>query len=116
MVAGVVDSHDAGGSLAMGSDGSPPDWELRALAELSGAVVFRLGAPDAVQWIGSLDIYNVQGQRVRSLDAVVGSAGWHRVYWDARDRTGRRVASGVYFGRLVVPDGRVLTQKISVIR
>lgn len=48
----------------------------------------------------SLEIYNVSGQRVRTLSAGSLPAGSHAVTWDGRDDTGTSVSSGVYFYRL----------------
>jgi len=50
--------------------------------------------------MASLDLYNVLGQRVRTLAEGEHTAGIHQVYWDGRDSQGRRVSSGVYFYRL----------------
>lgn len=49
-----------------------------------------------------IDIYNVQGQRVRRLVDMDYPAGYHAVGWDSLDDTGKRVASGQYFYRLAV--------------
>lgn len=48
----------------------------------------------------SLEIYNVSGQRVRSLGGRAYDAGVHAVTWDGRDDTGTPVSSGVYFYRI----------------
>jgi hypothetical protein len=42
-------------------------------------------------------VYDVGGRVIRSLLEGVRDPGPHRVTWDGIDRTGRRVASGVYF-------------------
>jgi flagellar hook assembly protein FlgD len=42
-------------------------------------------------------IYNVLGQRIRTLVASPVKAGYHRVVWDGRDEHGNNVPSGVYF-------------------
>lgn len=44
-----------------------------------------------------LVIYNVLGQRIRTLVASPVKAGYHRVVWDGRDEHGNNVPSGVYF-------------------
>ncbi|HFE64999.1 MAG TPA: T9SS type A sorting domain-containing protein [Caldithrix sp.] len=49
-----------------------------------------------------LEIYNLLGQRVRTLVSGQKPAGEHQVSWDGRDYAGREVASGVYFYRLSV--------------
>jgi hypothetical protein len=49
----------------------------------------------------SLEVYDLTGRRVRSLESGGGSgAGRHLVTWDGRDDRGRAVGSGVYFCRL----------------
>ena len=47
-----------------------------------------------------LAVFDVVGQRVRTLVAESLSAGTHRVVWDGRDAAGVEVGSGVYFYRL----------------
>lgn len=47
----------------------------------------------------SVDIYDVQGRRVRALHAGPIDAGWHSLVWDGRDDAGRGQASGVYLVR-----------------
>jgi flagellar hook assembly protein FlgD len=45
-------------------------------------------------------VYNVLGQKVRSLANGPVAAGFHEVTWDGRDDLGTVVQSGVYFYRL----------------
>ena len=63
-------------------------------------IAFNLRRPAVVQ----LEIFNVIGQRVRTLVAEPLPAGRHTVTWDGRDARGGRVASGVYFYRLKAGD------------
>jgi len=49
----------------------------------------------------SLKIYNVSGRLVQSLLEEEKGPGYHRISWDARDKTGRKVPSGVYFFTLI---------------
>jgi flagellar hook assembly protein FlgD len=49
---------------------------------------------------GTVTIYNVHGQTVRSF-AV--SEGFHTLNWDGRDANGKACASGIYFYRLTTP-------------
>jgi len=51
-----------------------------------------------------LDIFDVLGQKVRTLVAGARPAGYHRVVWNSRDDGGMPVASGVYFSRLQAGD------------
>lgn len=62
---------------------------------------------------GSIDlsVYNSLGQKVRTLVREDRAAGEYRVQWDGRDNFGRLAASGVYFYRLVTPEG-VLTKRM----
>jgi PKD repeat protein len=48
----------------------------------------------------TLKIYNLLGQEVRTLVDQPLSSGWHRATWNGKDRTGSRVASGIYFYQL----------------
>jgi hypothetical protein len=48
----------------------------------------------------SLAIYNILGEKVRTLVSGERDAGIHTVRWDSRDESGRLVASGIYFYRL----------------
>ncbi len=46
-----------------------------------------------------LDVYNIKGQKVRSLLNEASSNGRHNIVFDARDDNGRALSSGVYFYR-----------------
>ncbi|MCK4695337.1 MAG: T9SS type A sorting domain-containing protein, partial [Candidatus Cloacimonetes bacterium] len=48
----------------------------------------------------SLDIYNIKGQKVKSLVHEVLPAGEHSVIWVGRDSNGNPVSSGIYFYKL----------------
>ncbi len=54
----------------------------------------------------NLDIFNVLGQRVRSLIDDRYPTGLHSVEWDATNDNGQRVATGIYLYRLKVGDER----------
>lgn len=62
-----------------------------------------------------LDIFNVLGQRVRTLVDAGEAAGMHRVEWNGTDGSGQRVASGVYFYRLQTSDF-VETKKMVLVK
>ena len=47
-----------------------------------------------------LAVYNLMGQKVRTLIGGVRKAGTYTVRWDGRDESGRGLASGVYLYRL----------------
>jgi flagellar hook assembly protein FlgD len=44
-----------------------------------------------------LEIYNLRGQKVKTLINDSQSAGYHQITWNGRDKTGKQTASGVYF-------------------
>ena len=52
-----------------------------------------------------LAIYNVRGQRVRTLAQGVQAAGRYQIVWDGRSDTGAALASGVYLSRLASAQG-----------
>ena len=47
-----------------------------------------------------LTVYNIQGQKVKSLVDEYQSAGTRNVVWDGRDESGESVASGIYLYRI----------------
>ena len=63
----------------------------------------------------SLAIYNLTGQKVRTLIASNLAAGSHAIRWDARDDAGNAVASGVYLYRLEA-EGLVATKKLMLLK
>jgi hypothetical protein len=52
----------------------------------------------------TLEIFNVLGQRVRTLIQERKDAGAHHVRWEGRNQYGHRVGSGIYFYRMKVGD------------
>jgi flagellar hook assembly protein FlgD len=47
-----------------------------------------------------IEVYNVLGQRVRTLVNEIQTPGYKVVNWDGKDDTGSEVSSGVYFCRI----------------
>ncbi len=62
-----------------------------------------------------IHIYNILGQRVRTLVDNVLEAGVHKVQWDGKDEGGRNIASGVYLYRVRSGDF-VQTRKLLLLR
>ena len=52
----------------------------------------------------SLSIYNIRGQRVKTLIEDDIQAGYHSVIWNGTDESGKNVSSGVYFSKLKADD------------
>ncbi len=71
----------------------------------------------AVSKVGeiSLAIYNVLGQKVRTLTSKVYSPGRYKIEWNGRNGVGVSVGSGVYFYRLKAGD-TVLNKKMLLLK
>jgi len=63
----------------------------------------------------TLSIFDVNGRLVKTVFDEITQAGPHEAVWDGSDRTGRSVASGVYFYRLRTPN-KEFARKLIVIR
>jgi predicted outer membrane repeat protein len=50
----------------------------------------------------TLDIYNIKGQKVKSLVKETIPAGDHNILWNGVDESGKSVSSGIYFYKLNV--------------
>lgn|GEM_PF-924908 len=78
----------------------------------SGTTIhYSVEAEDAV----SISVYDLEGRLVTTLDDGVQAAGDHEIWWDADDSSGRTLAPGVYFLRLV-SGGEVETGRMVVSR
>jgi hypothetical protein len=67
-------------------------------------IEFTIGAAEdgALTQRANLDIYNILGQRVTTLVDDNLPTGRYQREWDATNDNGQRVATGVYFYRLVI--------------
>jgi O-glycosyl hydrolase len=63
----------------------------------------------------SLVIYNMLGQRVRTLVNHSMAAGQHQIFWDGTNDSGRQVSTGVYFYRIVAGEF-IATKKCVLLR
>ncbi|MFC1572999.1 FlgD immunoglobulin-like domain containing protein [Candidatus Eisenbacteria bacterium] len=102
-----------------GSGVEPRDWEIgtRLLPPrpnpftLTTVIRYCLEEPGRLQ----IDILDASGRRVRGLLSERKPAGSGSVSWDGRDRSGRRVAPGAYFFRLVTGD-EVVSRRTVVLK
>ncbi|MBI4531537.1 MAG: hypothetical protein HY709_08435 [Candidatus Latescibacteria bacterium] len=79
----------------------------------STTIRFALPTPGAVR----LTIYDLRGQRIRSLPNGYRPAGQYRVTWDGRNGEGQEVARGVNFYRLEAVDrGFMETKRMLLVR
>ena len=51
----------------------------------------------------NLSIYNVRGQKIKTIVNEIKAAGNYKVVWDGKDSNGTPVASGMYLYRLSTP-------------
>ena len=77
-----------------------------------------LDAPKIITSINdaSISIYNLKGQRVKSISLDPGKSGVQLTYWDGRDKGGTACASGIYFLNLMVNGKQVRSRKVSLIK
>jgi len=62
-----------------------------------------------------LDIFNINGKRIRRLVDGEYGQGKHTFVWEGKDAAGRPVASGIYIYRLKT-DAQVLTKKMTLLK
>ena len=70
----------------------------------------------AVDGRAQLVVYDLAGRVVRVLVDRPLRAGPHEFIWDGIDRTGRRVASGVYLYALRPESGEPLVRKMTLLK
>lgn len=78
----------------------------------STVIAFELLAPASVR----LEIYDMLGQRVKTLFDGAASVGETVLSWDGKNNEGEAVASGIYFYRLAGTDGTELSKKMVLVR
>ncbi len=65
--------------------------------------------------VAEVSVFNLAGQKVRTLVSGEMAAGTHSILWDGCDDAGNRLSSGVYISRLEF-DGRVQTGKMMLVK
>jgi hypothetical protein len=63
----------------------------------------------------TIDVYNITGQRVRTILDNYMNEGAHKVIWDGTDENNRRVGNGTYLMRSSIGD-EILTKPVVYIR
>jgi hypothetical protein len=64
----------------------------------------------------TISVYDVQGRFLATPFSEVVAGGEHHVAWSRKSQMGHALASGVYFARLQLEDGRWANQKFVIIR
>jgi hypothetical protein len=96
--------------------GGPAEYRLMAsypnpLGRRGAVIKYAIREPGHT----TLEIYNITGQRVRTLVDGQLQPGYYSAAWDGRSQWGRAVANGVYFYRLTSGEFSD-TRKMSVVR
>ncbi len=63
-----------------------------------------------------VSIYNVKGQKVKTLVNETQISGEHTVVWNGTNKQNKRVASGVYFYKLEVNNSKLLINKMLLLK
>ncbi len=63
-----------------------------------------------------LSIYNIKGQKVKTLVNETQASGEHTIVWNGTNKNNKRVASGVYFYKLEVNDSKLLINKMLLLK
>uniref|UniRef100_A0A832IBH5 Matrixin family metalloprotease n=1 Tax=Eiseniibacteriota bacterium TaxID=2212470 RepID=A0A832IBH5_UNCEI len=102
-IAGVTDVRPAPAELSF-AVGRNPAREAAAM---------RFGLPRAAHV--ALEVFDLQGRRVRTLARGPREAGWHEATWRGEDESGARAGSGVFFVRFRA-EGREFTRRLIWLR
>ncbi len=62
-----------------------------------------------------LSIYNIKGQKIKTIMKNCLKSGQHNIVWDGQDESGKHISSGIYFGLLETPDFKT-TKKMILIK
>jgi len=57
-------------------------------------------------------IYNLKGQKVKTLISEYQEIGNHQVIWDGKDIKGNKVASGVYFYKVNAGESEIIKKMV----
>ena len=63
-----------------------------------------------------LSVYNIKGQKVKTLVNEPQISGEHTVVWNGTNKQNKRVASGVYFYKLEINDSKLLINKMLLLK
>jgi len=80
----------------------------------NGTTVIEYTVPEGAGRKVSLVIYNLHGQKVRSIVQKNEGSGRFKASWDGKDENGNSIASGIYIYRLIAGN-RILSRKMVLI-
>ncbi len=62
----------------------------------------------------SVTVYDLQGRRVKQLAHGIYGAGYHQVFWNGKNESGKEVAGGLYFYELKTDNHRIMKKMLLV--
>ena len=60
----------------------------------------------------SLEVYNIKGQRIKTLYNGNATIGEYQVTWNGTDENNRKVSSGIYFYKLITSEKVILKKDV----
>ncbi|MBU1707672.1 T9SS type A sorting domain-containing protein [bacterium] len=63
-----------------------------------------------------LSVFNTLGQKVRTLVNGQVAPGTHSIIWNGTDNAGNQVGAGVYYCRMINPEGTSASQKLTFVK
>ncbi|MBW6513574.1 MAG: T9SS type A sorting domain-containing protein [Candidatus Syntrophosphaera sp.] len=76
--------------------------------------IFAYAVPQ--EGLTQLSVYNLRGQKIKTLVREIQDKGYYRVSWDLDLESGGQAASGIYFCRLITTSGQSKTIRFTVLR
>lgn len=64
----------------------------------------------------SIDIYNIKGQKMKTISFELQNSLEQVTVWDGRDYNGNNCASGIYFLNLKLDGKQVVSRKVTLIK
>ncbi|MDD2506937.1 MAG: M14 family zinc carboxypeptidase [Candidatus Cloacimonetes bacterium] len=71
-----------------------------------------IGIQGSEKGLLKLDIYNLRGQKVRSMQTNPLTSNAFSLEWDGKDAAGRELAAGLYFLKISAPNREAATKKV----
>jgi len=78
--------------------------------------MIKLSVPASISGSVSIEIYNVTGEKVRTIHSDVVGGSHYYINWDGKNDHGEQVASGVYIGHLKIAGGNEKFFKMAVLK
>jgi flagellar hook assembly protein FlgD len=66
-----------------------------------------------------IDVYDLNGKRVKTVGPVTGAVGFNRIMWDGLSDAGRPLANGVYLYRITASNtsgSKTMVEKLAILR